>query len=169
MQPMMLIQLTCLLVMMACAPVRHTSQSATLPVQRNEALSVRAMENEIFHLVNRYRRSKGLSSLESGEALRKEAEGHSLNMARGKIPLSHNGFDTRIERIRRATGVKGRSGENVAEGYKTARQVVDAWIKSPGHRRHMLGDFDLTGVGVVRGRNGKLYFTQIFIARQYRQ
>src|SRR3546814_3505734 len=127
------------------------------------APSLREMEGQIVRMVNTYRRSNGRPPLKSNPAMHVEAEKHSLNMARGRIPLSHHGFDGRIRRIREKTGVKGRSGENVAEGYKTAREAVDAWIKSPGHRKHMLGDFDLTGVGIARGRNGKLYFTQVLI------
>lgn len=131
---------------------------------KKEVPSVNEMEDQVVRLVNNYRRSKGRPPLKSSPAMQKEAELHSLNMARGRIPLSHRGFEERIRHIREKTGVKGPSGENVAEGYKTAREVVDAWIKSPGHRRHMLGDFDLTGVGIVRARDGKLYFTQLFIA-----
>ncbi|HYH56898.1 MAG TPA: CAP domain-containing protein [Anseongella sp.] len=129
-----------------------------------KAPPVAEVEDQVFQLVNEFRRSKGLSSLRQVAAVRKEAQRHSQNMARGIVPLSHLGFSERIKRIREATGVKGRSGENVAEGYKTALEAVNAWKKSPGHRKHMLGAFDLTGVGVVRARNGKLYFTQIFIA-----
>lgn len=136
--------------------------------QREPPPSLDKMERQVVDLVNDYRRSRGRPALRSNPALQDEAEGHSLNMARGRVPLSHRGFDERIRKVREKTGVKGRSGENVAEGYDTAREVVDAWIKSPGHRRHLLGDFDLTGVGIVRSRDGKLYFTQLFIATEYK-
>lgn len=139
------------------------------PGEEKKILPVSEVENQVFQLVNEYRRSRGRPSLKSSAAMRREAARHSLDMARGNVPLSHQGFNERIKRIREATGVKGRSGENVAEGYKTAREAVNAWRKSAGHRKHMLGDFDLTGVGVVRGRGGKLYFTQIFIAVQNKQ
>lgn len=129
-----------------------------------ESPSTRRMENQIIALVNQYRASKGRKALRYSAAMRDAALGHSLDMARGRVPLSHRGFEKRIKAIREKTGVKGPSGENVAEGYDTAREAVDAWINSPGHRRHLLGDFDLTGVGIARARGGKLYFTQLFIA-----
>ncbi|WP_158640494.1 CAP domain-containing protein [Anseongella ginsenosidimutans] len=147
-----------LLLLVTCSPY---GKKETPPPSLNE------MEQQVVQLVNKYRRSKGLSPLRTDPAMQQEAERHSLNMARGRIPLSHNGFEGRIRNVREKTGVKGRSGENVAEGYKTAREVVDAWIRSPGHRKHMLGAFDLTGVGIVRSRNGNLYFTQLFIAVKY--
>lgn len=134
---------------------------------KDDSPSERQIEHQIHDLVNDYRRSRGLRALEIDAALQKEAQQHSLDMARRRIPLSHQGFQERIARAREENGAKGRAGENVADGWKSAREAVDAWIKSRGHRRHMLGDFDLTGIGVARDRNGKLYFTQLFMARKY--
>lgn|SRR5690606_3610905 len=151
-----------ILLLVTCSSPEVTTRSPR--ENRESAVSIREMELEIVRLVNEYRRANGRSTLRAAAAMQREAERHSANMARGKIPLSHQGFADRISRIREQTGVKGRSGENVAEGYKTAKEVVQAWIKSPGHRKHLLGDYDLTGVGIARSRNGKLYFTQLFIA-----
>ncbi len=44
-----------------------------------------------------------------------------------------------------------------------AREVVDGWLHSPGHRRNIMGDFRLTGIGVAEAANGMIYFTQIFV------
>ena len=45
----------------------------------------------------------------------------------------------------------------------TAKIVVDGWIKSPGHRQNIVGRYNLTGIGIVRDRAGKLYYTQLFV------
>jgi uncharacterized protein YkwD len=44
-----------------------------------------------------------------------------------------------------------------------AREVVDGWLNSPGHRRNIEGDFRLTGIGIAKRSDGMVYFTQIFI------
>ena len=50
-----------------------------------------------------------------------------------------------------------------APGPMGAREVVDGWLHSPGHRRNIEGDFRLTGIGLAEGSNGMIYFTQIFV------
>jgi len=44
----------------------------------------------------------------------------------------------------------------------TAREVVDGWLHSPGHKRNIEGDFIFTGIGHARDKKGDIYFTQIF-------
>ncbi|RAK24681.1 Cysteine-rich secretory protein family protein, partial [Actinoplanes lutulentus] len=53
--------------------------------------------------------------------------------------------------------------ENVAYGYRTAAQVVNGWMKSPGHRTNILNCKSKTvGVGAVYSANGTPYYTQDF-------
>jgi uncharacterized protein YkwD len=42
-------------------------------------------------------------------------------------------------------------GENLATGQRAARQVVDQWMGSPGHRANILGNFEDTGIAIVSG------------------
>jgi uncharacterized protein YkwD len=43
-------------------------------------------------------------------------------------------------------------GENLADGYRSARAVVDGWMHSPGHRANVLGtSFEDVGLSIVRG------------------
>ena len=43
-------------------------------------------------------------------------------------------------------------GENLADGYRSARAVVDGWMHSPGHRDNVLGkSFVDVGLSIVRG------------------
>jgi uncharacterized protein YkwD len=48
-------------------------------------------------------------------------------------------------------------------GPMSAREVVDGWLHSPGHRRNIESDFRLTGIGLATAGNGMIYFTQIFV------
>ena len=84
-------------------------------------------------------------------------------MLSGKTPFGHEGFQGRIDRIRKHMGPLHVAAENVASGPMDAREVVDGWLHSPGHRRNIEGDFKLTGIGLARKSNGMIYFTQIFI------
>ena len=42
------------------------------------------------------------------------------------------------------------------------KAVID-WINSPGHHKNIVGDFNLTGIGIAKNNEGKYYFNQIFI------
>jgi len=53
-------------------------------------------------------------------------------------------------------------GENVAFGNLSARAVVNDWLKSPGHKRNIEGNYKFTGIGVTRNMQNQIYFTQIF-------
>ena len=44
-----------------------------------------------------------------------------------------------------------RVGENLAMGQTAARQVVQQWMASPGHRANILGNFADTGIAIVSG------------------
>jgi len=91
------------------------------------------------------------------------ALGHSRDMLTGKSPFGHDGFRQRIDKISSRLGKLHVAAENVASGPMDAREVVDGWLHSPGHRRNIMGDFQLTGIGVAEAANGMIYFTQIFV------
>ncbi len=56
------------------------------------------------------------------------------------------------------------AGENIAMGQRTASEVMNAWMNSPGHRNNILSpSFSEIGVGLAKGPNGRLYWTQMFI------
>lgn len=42
-------------------------------------------------------------------------------------------------------------GENLAAGYTDARAVVDGWMRSPGHRANILGNFAEVGLSIAPG------------------
>ncbi len=124
------------------------------------------METEIFRLINKYRQSRHLPALHMNASISAAARRHSRDMAARRVPFGHSGFDARIDKL--LHGIKGAhaAAENVAYGSKTAADVVKLWIHSRGHRKNILGKYNLTGIGIARSRNGTLYFTQIFIAAQ---
>jgi uncharacterized protein YkwD len=44
-----------------------------------------------------------------------------------------------------------RVGENLATGQRAAREVVEQWMGSPGHRANVLGNFQDTGIAIAEG------------------
>jgi uncharacterized protein YkwD len=86
-------------------------------------------------------------------------------MANGRTAFGHDGFEARIEDISKKMGRVTAAAENVAYGNLSSEAVVDGWIKSPGHRKNMLGNFTLIGIGTAKGKGNIVYFTQIFISK----
>jgi uncharacterized protein YkwD len=122
-----------------------------------------AISREILYYINEFRRSKGLPALQANSYISSVALDHSRDMLTGKSPFGHDGFRQRIDRISGKLGRLHVAAENVASGPMGAREVVDGWLHSPGHRRNILGDFQLTGIGVAEAASGMIYFTQIFV------
>lgn len=53
------------------------------------------------------------------------------------------------------------AGENIAMGQKTAKEVVNEWMNSPGHKANILNaKYGLIGVGYYNG-----YWVQEFIGK----
>ena len=94
-----------------------------------------------------------------------EAAKHSSGMAAGKVAFGHDGMQIRVTNISRQIGRISAAAENVAHGKLNARQVVDGWLNSPGHKKNIEGNYTLTGIGVAQGSRGEIYFTQIFLRK----
>lgn len=135
------------------------------------AVSVTSEERRVFDLVNAERRSRGQSALVWDAELTRMARVHSENMARQSF-FNHKGPDGQGLRERsRASGVSGFKAlaENLAyyKGFAdVASSAVVGWMHSDGHRDNMLnGEFTSSGIGVARAADGRVYITQVFIAR----
>ncbi|MDP3269374.1 MAG: CAP domain-containing protein [Legionella sp.] len=122
-----------------------------------------SIQRDILLSINKYRIGHGLSPLILNESISIEARKHSQDMANHKMPFGHNQFLTRIQRLHVQIKNSGAAAENVAYNYKDGHDVVKNWLLSPGHKRNIDGNYDLTGIGIARDGKGKLYFTQIFL------
>jgi uncharacterized protein YkwD len=125
-----------------------------------------ALAGQVLVLLNKYRVSHGFSALRSNSTLRRTAQWKSLNMS-GKHYFEHN--DTPLNRpINQRFSDCGYSvssgwGENIAYGYGSAEQVMQAWIHSPEHLRNIRTPwFKTVGVGVAHAADGTIYWTQDF-------
>lgn len=123
------------------------------------------MTNEILKLVNKHRLDMGLGVLSTNTPITAAAEKHSKNMATKKIPFGHDGFDQRMAGLRKQISNTSGWAENVALGAHTAEEALDMWLKSPGHKKNIEGDYNLTGIGIAKSKDGDLYLTQIFFKK----
>lgn len=121
-----------------------------------------ALERDVLFYINKHRESKGLSPLTFNAIVASEARRHSTNMASKRVPFGHQGMSTRTKSITGKIKNVQIVSENVARGQMTAQQVVNLWLKSPGHKKNIEGKYKYTGIGVARDRKSDLYFTQIF-------
>ena len=151
------------LVALFTVPAAAKPHPAPAPRAAARDLPPASMSAEILRLVNQHRRALGKPDLQPNSFISSVALGHSRDMLSGKTPFGHDGFRGRIDRIRKKLGPMHVAAENVASGPMSAREVVEGWLHSPGHRRNIEGDFRLTGIGLAFGRDGNIFFTQIFM------
>ena len=126
------------------------------------------LEAQTHALVNEHRRAARLPPLAYSPEIAAIARGHSEAMAAGAVPFGHGGVAGRRRRIARSTPLQGMAenvGVNNAAARRTARMTVAGWLASPGHRANIEGDYDVTGIGIARSREGAWYFTQLFVKR----
>lgn len=126
----------------------------------------REMEQTVHRNINDYRRRQGLEELKFSDTVAGVAREHSAAMASGKTAFGHDGFDKRNKTLSKLIS-KRSLAENVAKARSTENDVVDlihnGWLHSEGHHANIVGDFDMTGVGVATAKDGTIHFTQIFL------
>lgn len=137
----------------------YPGQKINVPVQNNASV-----EQEVVNLVNQERAKAGLSALKTDWELARVAEHKSQDMA-DKNYFSHTSptYGSPFNMMKNY-GINYKSaGENIAQGQRSAAQVVDSWMNSAGHRANILNkNFTHIGVGYVAEGN---YWTQMFIQK----
>ncbi|CAH0482434.1 unnamed protein product [Peronospora belbahrii] len=115
--------------------------------------------------VNKQRATKGLSPLCLNKKLHNAAMGHSLDMAAHDY-MDHEGSDgSRLsQRITQAGYDWEAVAENVAAGQVDVDEVMEGWIKSPGHLENIMGDYTMFGSAYAFNKDGTYqhYWTQNF-------
>lgn len=123
------------------------------------------LEKSVFAGINKYRKSRNLPMLQWDGNIAQESRIHAQQMATRKTTFSHDGFKKRVEIISQKIPYKA-AAENIAVnmGFSNpGEKAVIGWINSPGHHKNIVGDFNLTGIGIAKNNEGKYYFNQIFI------
>jgi uncharacterized protein YkwD len=143
------------------APTTTTrpSEPQVAPTTTREPVEV-TPEDEVVALVNEARDLAGCEPLTVDERVVEAAQKHSTDMAERDY-FSHttpDGVD--FAQRMRTEGYPSPGGENIAKGQRSAKQVMNSWMNSDGHRRNILNcGFTTIGVGLdTRG----WYWTQNF-------
>ncbi len=137
------------------------SESSSRASQESDSYSI---NQQYISLVNEYRIRKKLTPLSNQVIIEEAAEAHSKGMALHTRPFGHYGFSLRCRRLYNRLGSTKACGEVVAKGHKSAKEVLNAWLKSPIHRQHIEASYYThTGLGVHKDSNGEMYWTQIFV------
>jgi len=119
-------------------------------------------EQQLLHDINQERKSHGLPTLKSDEALTNAARKHAQRMAeQGTASHQFPGEPSQLARARAAGAHFSWLSENVDEG-TGATTIHQSFMKSPLHRANILDrDMDSIGIGIVE-RNGHLFAVEDF-------
>jgi uncharacterized protein YkwD len=122
-------------------------------------------ELKIITLVNNYRQSIGLNTLEVINHISYKSQEHNIYMIDNKS-VNHDYFQQRADNLIEVLGAT-RVAENIAYNYQTPESAMSAWLNSPGHKANMEGDFTHFGISItVDETTGKKYYTNMFIKKK---
>jgi uncharacterized protein YkwD len=141
------------------APIAHASAvCANTDTRPGDDVSENALGKSAVCLINKQRARRGLRKLRLNSRLSQAAQRHTVDMVKRNYfdHVSKSGADI-VDRLTRTGYMRGaRSwtvGENLAWGSgsrSTPREIVSAWMESPGHRANILQRrFREIGIGVV--------------------
>jgi uncharacterized protein YkwD len=154
--------------------VRFNNHTAVAP--REQFMSWGQLSNKIdtedqevlgklcLEWTNKFRQSQGKPPLKWEPLMFKIAFKHSKDMGDKKVPFDHVGFNQRCKDMPFS---KQGAGENLAYIGNVSRNeipkaVVDGWINSPGHRKNLLGNWNVCTIAGYKNSSGMWYFTQLF-------
>ncbi|MFF7475259.1 CAP domain-containing protein [Streptomyces sp. NPDC008092] len=131
------------------------------PLTQAELTRTRA---EVADLTNRERTRAGLRPLAADPQLAAAAQAYSTDMATRDFYAHTSPEGTQPWDRAAAAGSRRRTiGENIACGQRSAAEVVEGWMNSPGHRANILKpDFTHIGIGFAGGGRAGTYWTQLF-------
>lgn len=126
-----------------------------LSSQRGDILGVRTeiAVDELLAMTNKKRAENGLSPVQLSNTLSRAASEKASDMF-AKNYWAHNSPEGTTPWVFvRSSGYDYLyAGENLARGFTTSADVVDAWMASPGHRENMLSpNYDDVGFAILPG------------------
>ena len=144
----------------SCVAPHPSAPPTSRPV---EGPDVSDLSRGLVQAHNARRSRSGLPPLFPNPLLEAAAVGHARDMA-DRSRMSHRGGDgsSPFERIKREDYRYRAAAENVAYGFDDVETVMTGWMKSPGHRRNVLGPYSEIGVGRAVAKDGASYWCVTF-------
>lgn len=139
----------------------YVGQKISIP----EAAPLKTIEDEVFRLTNVERAKYGLPALKYNWQVARVARIKSQDMISSNY-FSHISpiYGSPFKMLESYQLRFSAAAENIAYGQRSAQEVMNSWMNSPGHRANILSrNVTVLGVGVAKKSNGTLYFTQLFI------
>lgn len=128
--------------------------------KENVSTEASAMVNEVVDIVNQERSKAGLKPLSMDKELSKMATDKAKDMAKNNY-FDHNSptYGSPFDMMKQYDISFRTAGENIAEGQRSAKEVMKDWMNSSGHRKNIMSSsFTTIGVGYYNG-----YWVQEFI------
>ena len=117
--------------------------------------------------INAIRADQGLPAVTVAAPLQRAAQGHACdNAARGRMDHRSSDGRTMQDRVEAQGYVWRQLAENVAQGQRSAAEVVRGWLQSPPHRKNMMMPRAReAGVGLAVQADGTIHWV-LNIARR---
>jgi uncharacterized protein YkwD len=121
-------------------------------------------EMKLAQVINEYRVSQGLNSLEIINHISYKSLEHNQYMIDNNV-VNHDYFEERSNNIIQVLGAV-KVGENIAYNFSTPNAALYAWLQSPGHKANLDGDYTHFGISItVNPATGKKYYTNMFMKK----
>ena len=158
-----LLSLAIVFTMVSCSSDSSDGTSTDKKVVTN--YNYNETELKLITLINNYRQTIGLNTLEVINHISFKSEEHNIYMIEHNL-VNHDYFQERSDNLILVLGAE-RVGENIAYNYKTAENAFSAWMDSPGHRANIEGDYTHFGLAVTTdAQTGKKYYTNMFMKKK---
>ena len=145
-------------------PQQPTPQEKEDSTPQNQ---MQGMKKEVVNLVNQERSKRGLEPYQHHSKLAHVAQKKAEDM-RDNNYFSHQSptYGSPFEMLKQFNVQYSAAGENIARGQRSAEEVMDSWMNSPGHRKNILSEkYTHIGVGLAKNEQGVHYWVQMFIRK----
>ena len=157
-----LLPLAIVFTMMSCSS--DSTDDVTADNTVIETYNYNETETKLVTLINDYRTSKGLNTLQVVNHISFKSQEHNEYMISNNV-VNHDYFEQRSNNIIKVLGAE-RVGENIAYNYTSAQSAMQAWLNSSGHKANIEGDYTHIGISVsVDPVTGSKYYTNMFMKK----
>lgn len=150
--------------LLSCTAESSEELTTTSNLEEVKTYNYQTDEITLADLINEYRVSKGLRTLNIVNHISFKSEEHNEYMISRKV-VNHDLFPERSENIIEVLGAV-KVNENIAYNFSTPNSVLHAWLDSPAHKANIEGDFTHFGVAInTDPETGEKYYTNIFMKK----
>ncbi|KAA0958799.1 S-layer homology domain-containing protein [Planococcus kocurii] len=146
---------------------RVNAKTITYDKAKKAYSGVTSVAYDTIAMVNEIRQAAGAGKLQEDSALTKIAQLKAEDMARNNY-FAHSSptYGLPWEMAIDLGYPTNQVGENLASGYITANETVDAWMESSGHKDNLLlKSYTVIGVGYTEDSDGFPYWVHMYAIR----